>query len=146
MRSVNRFTPAAGAQHFKTYQLAQPLATHWRAATCAEVDCPHHLHGWKTILPVNDDRIPLIKQSGRRYVERRTEAGLVEFTFEAGQACFQAGEHRAQVGRPELYVVRDGDWRGNPRGTPARTHTRPELWVEDFSEHQDRIATAIERG
>jgi hypothetical protein len=48
--------------------------------------------------------------------------------------------------RPELYIVREGDWRGNPRGTPPRRHARAADWVDEAMEHQDRINTARERG
>jgi hypothetical protein len=44
--------------------------------------------------------------------------------------------------RPELYVVRGGDWRGNPRGE-VRRHSGPDSWVNDFAEHQDRIARVV---
>ncbi len=72
-----------------------------------------------------------------------TVQGLTEFRFPPGQPCFR--EHRVPVGRPELYIVRDGDHRGNPTGT-IRTHTRPEHWVEDFAEHQQALHDAHERG
>jgi hypothetical protein len=65
--------------------------------------------------------------------------------FEAGQPCFPPAS-TAPLARPELYVVRDGDRRGNPRGTKARLHQRPELWQEDFAEHQQTLADAQQRG
>jgi hypothetical protein len=34
--------------------------------------------------------------------------------------------------RPALYLARQGTG-------PVVRHTRPELWVEDFSEHLDKI-------
>jgi hypothetical protein len=80
-------------------------------------------------------------QSGRSFRELRTEDGRTVFRFDSHQRCF--AEHRS---RAELYVVRDGDWRGNPRGTAPRQHVRAADWVEDFAGHQDRIKTAHERG
>jgi hypothetical protein len=50
------------------------------------------------------------------------------------------------VGRPELFIVRGGDYRGNPLGTPTRVHARPEDWVEDFSTHTQAIADRLEKG
>jgi hypothetical protein len=50
-----------------------------------------------------------------------------------------------RLDRPELYLVADGDWRGNPTGR-QRTHQNAADWVEDFGEHQLRIADQVERG
>ena len=65
------------------------------------------------------------------------------FAFTEGQRCCGSAEHRVQY-KPALFVVRDGDWRGNPTGR-TRTHVRPEDWVEDFAEHQDSISTTLKR-
>lgn len=83
------------------------------------------------------------KVAGRRYTERKDPSGMTLFAFDAGQKCFE--KHHVPVGRPELFVVRGGDWRGNPRGE-RRRHTRPEFWVEDFALHQQAIADARNKG
>lgn len=163
-----RVTPPLPVESYKTYRVVAPLATHWREATCAEVDCGPHLNGWVTILPAGDDRIALVKTSGRRFHEyrdvlpehvaerlpnadpesrgpRSLGPGLIAFYFEPGQRCFEAVQHRLRVGRPELFIVRDGDHRGNPSGD-KRVHTRAEDFVEDMAENQDRLKTIVERG
>lgn len=145
--ALNRVTPLMAPQAYKTYAVVQPLATHWRPATCAEVDCPHYLNGWR----VNNEALTpdlrhAVATSGRKYrleVISATESWLI---FPAGQACFAASQHRIQIGRPPLYVVRDGDWRGNPRGTKARVHVSPDNWLDDFATHQQAIADEIEKG
>ena len=143
MRGINRVTrDIVPVTAMKTYAVAAPLATHWRAATCVEVDCPNHLHGWVTRVDERTElgvsqAIYVRSQAGRRYREERDEGGLTVFTFEAGQTCF--GQHRTPIGRPELFIVRDGDHRGNPTGN-RRVHQRPEDWVEDFALHQSRLA------
>lgn len=164
----HRLTPKLPASGFKTYNISMPAETHHRPATCAESECPAHLRGWVTILPAGSDLISVLKTSGRRYREHRDHLplavvrqmpgheddtadlsigeGLVAFYFEPGQSCFQESTHTVPLERPALYVVRDGDWRGNPRRTPPRVHTRPEDWVEDFAGHQDRLKTTIEGG
>ena len=84
-------------------------------------------------------------QSGRRFTEDRDQApGLTVFVFEAGQTCFDAGRHQTRLERPELYIVRGGDWRGHTGN--ERKHTRPEHWVEDFAEHQQQLADRIKKG
>jgi hypothetical protein len=147
---VFRVTPNLPASEYRTYAIAAPRATHYRPASCAEARCAAHEHGWRSTV---DERTDLGRaqaryvrlESGRRYTEHRDEgSGLTVFEFRPGQRCFSA--HQVSLDRPPLYVVRDGDWRGNPRGTEPRVHARPEDWVEDFATHQDRLSRLIERG
>ncbi len=143
---LNHFEPALPVQAMKTYSISAPQRTHWRPATCAEVDCPNHLHGWRVrVEGLPPELLHTAKTSGRRYEVLDVTEGETWLVFEPGQVCFQASQHKLPTGRPELYVVRGGDWRGNPTGE-RRIHTRPELWVEDFGEHQQRLAEQIERG
>lgn len=138
--------PNMGPEHYKTYGIVAPIATHWRTATCAEYGCGHYLGGWRTILGVElTDLIDVVRRSHRSFTEFN-DGVTVTFTFPAGQPCFKATAHRVRVDRPEVFVVRDGDRRGNPFGTPPRVHARPVDWVEDFAAHQDRIAAARVRG
>lgn len=145
--ALNRIEPVGPAAAYKTYSIASPLATHFRPATCQEVDCANYAKGWLTRLDTadpkqaglaNDIRMKL----GRKFmaVERGT---VVEFTFPPGQQCF--AQHRVPLDRPEFFVVRDGDWRGNPRGT-APVQRNAADWQDDFANHQDRLKTALEAG
>lgn len=144
-RPINRAEPAMPAGAYKTYQIAAPLSSHFRPATCAEVDCPDYLRGWRVRWePLTPELRHAATTSGRRYrleVVSATESWLL---YEAGQPCFRAGEHRKRLERPELFVVRGGDHRQAIGET--RRHTRPEDWVDDFANHQDRIASAQRRG
>ncbi|MFI6251516.1 hypothetical protein [Streptomyces sp. NPDC051016] len=145
--NVSRIQPQMGAAAYKTYEVRSPLTTHFRPATCADVGCLHYLNGWQVrVETLTEDLLHAARNSGRRYVEQHIADGETWLVFEAGQPCFKAGQHRAPVGRAPLYLVRDGDHRGNPRGTKARLHQRPENWVEDFAEHQQKLADEIEKG
>jgi hypothetical protein len=148
---VNRFErgllpPTA----YTTYTIAVPLATHWRAATCSEVDCPQWLNGWQSLV---DEATELGQQQAyyirhdrtRRHTETRTPEGLTAFTFEPGQQCYAASSHRIQNGRPERYIQRSGDHRGNPDGRVTE-HTGAAPWVDSFGENQERLADAAGRG
>jgi len=146
-----RITPALPAEQMKTYAVVTPRATHWRPATCSEAGCPNHLNGWKSVIDETTDlgraqAAYIRERSGRRYTEWRDQPWLggTVFTFEAGQECF--AQHEVPLERDPLFLVRDGDWRGNPRGTPARVHQRPADWVEDFATHQQRLKDRLERG
>lgn len=144
---INRPIPLLPASARKTFSILMPTESHWRKATCVEVDCPRYLKGWKAQVEVmTPAQIHSIKAAKYKYRELSVKPGETWWLFEAGQACFQAADHRIQLGKPELFVVRDGDWRGNPRRTPALRHKRPELWVEQFSEHQANLARAREAG
>lgn len=146
MRPLHRIDPAGPAHAYKTYAISSPIATHTRPGTCEEAGCLAYWHGWQTSV---DEATELGQRqahyirtmSGRRFTERRTEIGLTAFTFEAGQKCF--AEHRVSLDRPELYIVREGDWRGNPRGTDAYVHSGPDAWVNDFGDHQNKIARVV---
>jgi hypothetical protein len=136
--------PAAA---YKTYRIIAPPATHFRPASCAEVGCPAYLNGWK----VHVEELPLhllhaAKTSGRRYREMPVAEGETYLVFEPGQTCFQAGEHRTRLDRPELYLVQGGDHRGNPRRTEARRHANAADWVDDFAEHQSKLSDEKQKG
>ena len=144
---LNRIQPQGPAQAYKTYQLLQPLATHFRPATCEEVDCPAYLHGWKTVIDESTElgqrQAHYIRdESDRRYQRDPVVFGQgpVTYMFEAGQRCFR--QHREPLEREPLALVKDGDWRmsQNPR------QLSPDDWVDDFQNHQDRLHTQQERG
>lgn len=152
--SLFRIEPAIGAEHMKTYQIVAPVATHWRAATCAEVECEHSQRGWATtVLPGSDDEATLRRAADggidghRRWFTRETQPdGFVRYIFAPGQPCFRASTHRVPLERDPLFRVKGGDWRGNPRGISTRTHANGADWVDDFGEHQQGIADHINRG
>lgn len=140
MRAINRIEPLLPAAAMQTYSIAAPLATHTRPATCAEVECLPYRNGWNTDVDeatvLGQQQAGYIRsQAGRAYTESRI-GNLTRFVFLAGQQCFAA--HRVSLERPEIYLVKGGDWRGNPIGL-TRRHTKPAHWVEDFAEHLDVI-------
>lgn len=146
-RPLHRIAPALPVGAMKTFSVSAPLSTHTRRATCAEVDCGAWRNGWKTVIdlgtPLGGQQANYIRlHSGRSFVATE-RAGLVEFVFAAGQVCF--AEHRVPLDRPEVYVVRDGDWRGNPTGM-RRTHANAVDWVDEFANHQDKLADRLGRG
>ncbi|TGZ14750.1 hypothetical protein DV517_62330 [Streptomyces sp. S816] len=144
---VFRIEPQMGPEAYKTYAIVSPISTHMRRATCEEVGCEHHLNGWRVrVEALTPDLVRAARDSGRKYTEQSIAEGETWLVFEAGQTCFKAHEHRAPIGRPPLYLVRDGDYRGNPRRTKARLHQRPGDWVEDFAEHQQALADEIKKG
>lgn len=142
-----RIVPKLPAHLVKTFQVVSPPATHWRPATCEEVECEQYRHGWRVrVEGLTEADVHTATHCGRVFTVQHVAEGETWLVFRAGQPCFRASQHKVRVDRPELYFVRDGDWRGNPRGTRPRQHTRPDHWVEEFGEHQQNLADEIEKG
>lgn len=144
---LNVIVPALPAQAYKSYALRRPLRTHWRKASCEEVNCPDWQHGWVTTVDTSDElgkrRFDFITHDRtRRHSMQHVGPDLFKFVFGPGFTCYRAHEHRTRVDRPPLLLVTGGDWRGNPRRTPAYVHRTPENWVDDFATHQERLARA----
>ena len=146
MNRVERDLLPPGA--YRTYRIAAPLATHWRHATCAEIECPEYVSGWQSDI---DERTELGQRQAayirrdrtRSHREERLPEGLTRFTFGPGQQPF-GHDHQVQNGRPERFYERDGDHRGNPTGFTREL--RVDDWADSFANNQDRFARALERG
>lgn len=143
-----RLEPQLPTNAYKTYQISAPKSTHYRAGTCEEAECQAYARGWITrvdeVTDIGAQQAYYIrKQSGRKFTEDRSPVGLTTFTFPVGQKCFS--EHQVPLERDPFYIVRGGDWRGNPMQSAMR-HNRPDDWVDDFANHQDKIKTILERG
>jgi hypothetical protein len=137
--------PPLPSQAFKTYEIRRPIASHYRPATCEEVECAHWRNGWKTIVPMNSEQALYIHSgsSGRAWTESSDGDGMRTFTFAPGQKCFASDTHRVSIERDPIFIARGGDSRGNPLGE-RRVHARAEDWVEDFALHQDRVKKSRE--
>lgn len=144
-----RIEPKMPASAYKTYALRLPKQTHYRKATCQEVECDAYANGWVTKIDVTTDLGQrqakyIANHSGRSYTDvTRIDLPVREFMFPPGQQCF--ADHQVPLERDPLFIVRGGDWRGNPRGE-MRSHIRAADWIDDFATHQQAIADAIEQG
>ena len=144
-----RLPPAMGPAAYKTYAVSAPLATHWVPATCGEVDCPAYVNGFTTTV---DETAELGQRQAhyirhdrtRSFAESRQPSGMTRFTFPPGTPCF-GGRHRRRLEREERFLITGGDYRGNPRGERP-VELAPQAWTDDFGEHQDKLAEALERG
>jgi hypothetical protein len=143
---MGRPQPALPAHAFKTYAILAPAQTHFREATCEEVDCPAQANGFKTLVhegsELGQQQAHYIrKESGRFFLEERMPDGMTAFTFPAGQRCFR--DHRVRLDRDPIFLRRLGDHRGDPSRARPFVHARPEDWVDDFAGHQDRLNRAV---
>ncbi len=131
--------PRLSPQHTKTYQIVAPLATHFRPASCREIECRGYMNGWKTtVLPGTPEHAQVLALRGRYAFTGpvRNEDGTDTFTFPAGQECFRRSQHRVPLEREPLYVVR----------TDGAVRRRERDWVDDFATHQQALADHQRRG
>lgn len=137
--------PLLPVQKMQTYAIRRPVATHTRPATCEEIGCPDFLKGWRTVLPSGSPQVDLLICASRGEIdgikrpfqEQTAEIRVRTFDFPPGTPCFKATTHRTGIDRPEIYLVRGGDWRANTG--LIRRHTRPEHWVEDMQENLEAV-------
>jgi len=137
-QKINRPVPRLGPEYFRTYAILRPRATHFRKASCAEVNCPNRERGWKTVVDVSTT----LGQGQANYVRLKSglsftvsQAGdIVTFVFYPGQNCFS--EHMVPLDREPNFRKLDGDWRGY-RSEPVVM--RASDWLDDFGTHQERL-------
>lgn len=146
---LNVIPPLASLDKYKTYGWSAPLASHWRRATCAEFECDAYRFGWVSTVDLSTElgqqQAHFMTHDRSRSCRQEPLGGpLLQFIYGPGNTCFRVDEHRVPIGRPPLFTLTGAHWLA--RQGPARTYRSPEDWAEDFAEHQDRIATAIERG
>lgn len=140
-RELNRPAPALTVAQTVTYSVKSPPTTHTRPATCEEVGCLVFKRGFTITLPIGSEKIEHLKRAmrgeedGIKRLDAKVERDgtLVHVRFAKGTPCLRATRHRITLHRPELYVVRGGDWRGSTG--VIRRHTRSEHWVEDFEQN-----------
>jgi hypothetical protein len=151
---INRAAPVRRVDQMKTYGLSAPQATHYRRASCREVECVNYANGWRSGFDVTDpvkaNAARLIRlHSGRLFTVEEIRGGplntvqMVIFTFGPGQECFQ--QHSVPLEREPVLYVRDGDWRGNDTGFKHVFKSNTD-WVDDFGAHQEMIKGAFEQG
>lgn len=153
IRMGQRVRPRTPPAAMITYRIDSPVQTHTRPATCAEVDCARWRTGWDAIVPKGSSHEALIREVARghgpdgvrRPYARVTDHGPTRtYHYAPGTTCFKASEHRVSLDRPELFIVRGGDWRQN-RGL-IRRHTgrrAGEHWVEDCQTNLDAVRRQI---
>lgn len=148
---VNYREPLLPAHQRKTYSISAPIQTHTRRATCDEVDCVKLANGWDTILDESTtdgqfNAATIRALRGYQYTSEINAAGLTVYHFGPGQQCFEgaSGRHRVPLDRPEFFVVRGGDHRGNPRGDFVERSA--DNWLDDLYTHTGKIQDAINQG
>jgi len=138
-------TPVGPVNAYETFSLRQRPAPRARRASCEEAGCAWWPAGFELRVDETTDlgqrqAAYLRADTSRPKPVERPAAGLTLFQYPPGTRCH--GEHWIET--ETLYLVRGGDWRGQT--SPTRQHTRPEHWVEELGENQQRILDAQARG
>ncbi len=139
----NRLPSLGTPSDYTTFEIrALPDTT--VVAACKDVGCDYWRSGWDS--PVDERTAEgrlqayAIEHSGRTFTRLKRADGVTVFRFDPYQRCFR--EHRT---KPDLWLRRGGDWRVDPK-EPVRRHVRAADWVEDFQEHEGRLANLREKG
>jgi hypothetical protein len=148
--TVSRNAPLMRPQAYKTYGVSMPLSTHWRKATCEEAGCTSYLEGFVTTLdlstPTGAKLADIIRHDKtRKHSMQQVSATMAKFVFPPGTECFRSFQHKVPVGRPSRFIVRGGNFLGNPDGH-KRVFKNGEEWTDDFSGHLDRLNNQRNRG
>lgn len=133
---------------YKTYQIAAPIDTHTRKATCEEIGCTAYRDGWtyaKSGL-IAEDLYELVTHAGKRYREvKLDDSAEIYLVFEPDQPCFQAASHRISLERPQFFFAGRGAGTAySPR--QATQFDNGEQWADSFAHHQDVINRVFEEG
>ena len=146
--TINRRIPRLGAHAYKSYSWRQPLETHSHRVSCADAQCSDYRHGWVTLVDTATELGQrqfdyLSHDTSRSPHVEKTGTSLVSFTYPPGSQPFDSTrhEHYRPIGYDPVTLVTGGDWRGNPRRTEPRI-MRPQDWICDFAEHQEKLARA----
>ena len=118
-----------------------PIPSHWRAATCAELECEPWRNGWKTIVSAGSIQEDYIKHhSGRRFeIVRSLDSATVSFYFPPGQVCFGGHEgHVVKLERDPLFIH-------TPKPGRARVMA-PMDWIDTHKETLFQIRHRIQQG
>ena len=121
----------------KTYSISAPRNTHWRKATCEEVDCKYFREGWTYDFRQLDHELlrAIELAQPRRHYRKVQHLGVEYWVFAPGQPCF-AG-HEKRIDRPEFFFVTPNS--KHLIVPKATQHANWDNWQDDFANHQERV-------
>lgn len=149
-----RITPKLSPHLFKTYRTSSPLTSHYRKATCQEIDCRFYREGWTfRVQDMTAQDLYMVKQLGKRYTEQHIEEGVDYLVFEPGQTCFAESQHFIPLDRPAFFFRGHGDFRligthGSPdsaRWERSAKEMTAEDWVDSFQNDVDKLKDVSEK-
>lgn len=175
MQRINRFPPGLPVSAMQTYALASPARTHYRPATCAEVECEAWRVGWATVVDegtglgqqqaayiratMHDMAKPGRPADGQRwYSESRESHPMQDGTGSPAGAIdglttftFPAGQPCFAAAAHQVPLERPCLYLvrgGDWRANTGliRRHNTAEAWADDLHTTTDRLLELHERG
>jgi hypothetical protein len=125
---MSLLTPNA---YHNAYEAHWPKSTHWRRATCREVNCGDYLNGWVTSLDprIYKEQAFFIEHDRERtYKKVIGEDGKHHYYFEAGQRCFESEIKKDHIKKLERGPVLRKD----------RKILEADRWIDEFNEQTYR--------
>ena len=120
-------------QRTSQYQVTWPKESHWRRATCDEVDCPRYLLGWTTTVEADSPQYDFVRaDKERHYRAEVTGDGLITLHYPAGQRCF-GSNHWAKIDPERGPWLTKNLW-GLEAGRVEHNAMEPARWVDEFNE------------
>ena len=102
-----------------------PMRTHFVEASCGEMDCPHYLKGWVTVVPTAGLQADYIRHESDRHFAETKEGQLSRFIFPPGQECFRKPHYKKLDRGPLLFIQGRGvEW---------------DHFTDDWNENSERI-------
>jgi len=92
------------------WALKAPIGSHFRPATCEEVNCDDYTHGWDTLIPPTlpgQQLVAMIREVYQpgQYTVTQDELGGTVYRFAAGTPCLRRVRHRIRSERDYLYLA-----------------------------------------
>jgi hypothetical protein len=118
-------------QRTNKFEANWPSRTHWRKATCREVDCSHYVNGWVTRVAPGSPQDLYIRADTERHHKLERGEEFNYYTFEPGQRCYRSAQHRIKLDR--------GAWLtknqlGREPGRLALNAMDYNQWTDEFNE------------
>jgi hypothetical protein len=145
IRPVSRADAKLPVHTMQTFGITAPKSTHYRKASCREVDCTNYKNGWRTTIDVADSlgrrQAAYIREHSGRSFSVSQSGTRIAFTFRPGQSCF--AEHKVPLERDPIHFIRGGDWREH---TSRPVVMKRDDWLDKFANHQQQIHDRIKEG
>lgn len=143
-RPLNRVAPKLSNDRMQTHTILAPLQTHWRKATCEEVACKPFLEGYGVPLKGLDaDDLALLESFIKVHKMKASKVEITDgewhYWFAPGQRCLRASSHVRRLDREEIFLVRNGDWRGTDPTQDPITFSSADSWADHLGTHLDKF-------
>lgn len=139
-----RWAPKMEPKNYRTFGASSPLKTHYRPATCQEVNCQAYANGWSfDVAVLSKAAYYKVTHAGKHYRKVTLSPTQQYLVFSPEQPCFDS--HVVPLDRPEILYTGRGDWRIFNRNH-ARVIKSADEFADRFGTHVQLLREHIKRG